>query len=158
MKKIKYIIRMIVFILLLPVLCIIAFEIFGIIVNHGATVFQKRELKKNLKQEFSDVRIIDDYSETGNTSGTGNHVDMLSVVVFQTNEEFMVVQDRLREIYDLDEWSFWIERIEELEQNHSEKGYTPSYYKHLDIPEDTSHCYLVFLCEAAPFKDNIEGH
>lgn len=73
MKKIKYIIRIIVFIFPLLIWGIIAF---GIIVNHGATVFQKRGLKKNLRQEFSDVKIIDDYSETG------NHVDMLSVVVF----------------------------------------------------------------------------
>lgn len=158
MKKIKYIIRSIFFVFFLLIFGVIAFEIFGMVVNHSATLFQKSELKKTLKQEFSDVKILDDYSKTGNTSGTGNHVDMLTVVVFQTDEEFSVIQDKLSGRYDLDEWSFYVKKIDEMEQDRKEDGYTPYYYEYLDIPEDTSHCYLVFLCERAPFEDNIQGH
>lgn len=88
-----------------------------------------------------------------------------SAAIFQKRElknnfrhEFAIIQERLSRIYDLDEWSFGVERIDEMEQNHSREGYTPSDYEHLGIPKDTSRCYLVYLYESAPFADNIMGY
>ncbi len=62
--------------LLLPVIIIavfILYEIFGMCVNHIATGRQTNKLQVNLEKEIPDIEIISVYSETGNTSGTGNH-------------------------------------------------------------------------------------
>ena len=71
--------------LVLPIILIIIFilyEIFGMCINRIATREQTNTLQMNLENEISDIEIISVYSETGNTSGTGNHVDCLSVIIF----------------------------------------------------------------------------
>ncbi len=64
----------------LPVLLIgifILYEIFGMGVNHFATWRQTERLRADLEEKIPGVEIVSVYSETGNTSGTGNHVDCL---------------------------------------------------------------------------------
>ena len=62
----------------------VLYEIFGMCINHIATKNQTNTLRTNLESEISDIEIISVYSETGNTSGTGNHVDCMSLIMFST--------------------------------------------------------------------------
>ena len=71
----------------LPIILIVIFvlyEIFGMCVNHMTTKKQTTTLQMHLESEIPDIKIISVYSETGNTSGTGNHVDCLSSIIFST--------------------------------------------------------------------------
>lgn len=123
-------------VLLLPFILILFFvlyEIFGMGVNHAATNKQTDKLLTNLESAISDIKIIDVYSETGNTSGTGNHVDCLSTVAFSTKLQKTEIEDKLSGYYEFDEWSCFVDETED--------GY-----------------YLFYLNTAAPFSDNIEGH
>lgn len=120
----------------LPVLLILAvilFEIFGMFVNHAATSRQTHKLQEQLTNEVPDIDIIDVYSETGNTSGTGNHVDCLSIVTFTTALDIGKIQEIMSKFYNFEEWYCFLER--------NDDG-SLSFY--LNTP--------------APFADNIEGH
>lgn len=123
--------------LLLPVVLaavLILYELFGMCVNHAATRRQTDTLKAHLQQELSDMEIKEVYSETGNTSGTGNHVDCLSTVLFSTAVPEEEVKSRLSQYYDFsDEWHCYLQKTSDTE-------------------------YLFYLNTAAPFADNIEGH
>lgn len=122
--------------LFLPVLLIVLFilyEIFGMCVNHMATGFQTDRLQKNLKTEIPDITIMEVYSETGNTSGTGNHVDCLSLITFSTKMQSAEIENSMSKYYPFDEWSCYV----------AEK-------------EDGN--YLFYLNTSAPFEGNIEGH
>lgn len=133
MKVLK---RSLIGIILVPFVLIalfILYEIVGMAVNHISSSQQTKKLINIIDTEFSSVKIIDTYTETGNTTGTSNHVDMLSVVTFTTETPLSEIQNKLGEYYERDE--FWIENMGE-----SENG------------------YLVYLRQAAPFWDNIEGH
>lgn len=163
----KNILLFIVFIItIIPIIIIIGFvffQIVGMAVNHYATDRQTEELISVVKETVADVDVWDSYSETGNTSGTGNHVDMLSVVVFQTKESEEEFKKNIEKnventISKVDEWGFYVESIEAIEKGKGENGWVPMYYDKLSLPEDKSGCYLVYLCNAAPFEDNIEGH
>lgn len=99
----------------------------------------------------------DTYSETGNTSGTGNHVDMLSVVLVKADTELSELENKLNESYPIDDWSFWIEETSTVKSQYDESGY-PSFYKVLAVPEEMQNTYIIYLCQSAPFADNIEGH
>ncbi len=107
---------------------IIVFEIVGYIANHVATNVQTKELRTVIMQEIDDANIIDEYSETGNTSGTGNHVDCLSRISFSSEKDHNTIAQIIDKNFD-----YW-----ELE---SENG-----------------IYVVTLNTSAPFSDNIEGH
>ncbi|MCI9626831.1 MAG: hypothetical protein HFI90_08610 [Clostridia bacterium] len=146
--------RIFIGIICIPVLMIL-FEIFGFIVNHIATNIQTAQLEKAILSELSMVEMIDTYSETGNTSGTGNHVDMLSVAVFKTEDTKTDIKNKLKNIYDFDdEFGCW---VEELKESHEHlNGF--SFWNKMDIPEDLDNCYMIYLNERAPFVDNIEGH
>ena len=52
----------------------------------------------NIMKSLQNVTVLDTYSETGNTSGTGNHVDMLSVVLFQTDDNVEQISEKLQVI------------------------------------------------------------
>ena len=65
----------------------VLYEIFGMYINHITTKEQTNTLRTNLESEISDIEIISVYSETGNTSGTGNHVDCFSLITFSTEME-----------------------------------------------------------------------
>lgn len=90
-------------------------------------------MKINLENEISDIEIINIYSETGNTSGTGNHVDCLSSITFSTKMQETEIKNCMSEYYVFDEWSCYI--------NKTDDGY-----------------YIICINTPAPFADNIEGH
>jgi hypothetical protein len=74
----------------IPILLIafwIVIEIVGVFANHAATDKQTRNLRNVIIHEIDDAQIIDEYSETGNTSGTGNHVDCLSRITFKSGKD-----------------------------------------------------------------------
>lgn len=132
----KWLKRFVVVILSLPITLVIVwgmYEIFGMCINHIATKEQTNTLRMNLENEISDIEIISVYSETGNTSGTGNHVDCLSSIMFSTKMQEMEIEDCLSEYYVFDEWSCYV--------NKTEDGY-----------------YTIYINTSAPFADNIEGH
>ncbi len=123
-------------VLLLPFICIISFilyEVFGMCINHIATELQTAELRSNLESVICDIQIISVSSETGNTSGTGNHVDCLSSITFSTQMQESEIKDSMAEYYELNEWSCYITKTEDG-------------------------LYLFYLNTSAPFADNIEGH
>ena len=120
----------------LPVILVIIFiihEIFGMCVNHIATRQQTDRLQINLEKEIPDIKIASVYSETGNTSGTGNHVDCLSMILFSTEMQEDEVKNCMAKYYEFDEWSCYVMET-----------------------EDGS--YLFYLNTSAPFENNIEGH
>ncbi len=123
-------------ILFLPILLIvffILFEIFGMCVNHMATKRQTDRLQTNLEKEISDLKIVEVYSETGNTSGTGNHVDCLSTITFSTYMQDVEINTSMSKYYDFDEWDCFVTKTEDGN-------------------------YLFYLNTSAPFRGNIEGH
>lgn len=120
----------------LPFLLIILFigyELFGLWINHLATKRQTHKLQANLETEIPDIQLIDVYSETGNTSGTGNHVDCLSVITFSTEMQEDELIDRMAKYYEFDLWSCLITKTEDGN-------------------------YVFYLNTSAPFANNIEGH
>ena len=154
--------RIFIGVLCLPFILIgafILFEIFGFAVNHVSTDIQTVRLKKSLLNELSEVKIVDIYSETGNTGPTGNHVDMLSVVIFKTDDTKADIENKLKDVYNLDdEWSCWIEDMATIKKHHDENKYIFSFCDKMQIPDDTENCYMIYLNNSAPFVDNIEGH
>lgn len=120
-------------VLCLPLVLIglfILYEAVGVAVNHAASARQTGELVQLLEAELPQVEIVDRCTETGNTSGTGNHVDMLSVVTFRTQAGISEIRRFLDRRYSPDEWA-----VEEFEDG-----------------------YRLSLTTSAPFADNIEGH
>ena len=123
-------------ILSLPIALIavwVLYEIFGMCINHIATKNQTNTLRTNLESEISDIEIISVYSETGNTSGTGNHVDCMSLIMFSTEMQETEIKDCMSKYYVFDEWSCYV--------NKTDDGY-----------------YIIYINTSAPFADNIEGH
>ncbi len=132
----KWLKRLGIAILALPIILLIIwglYEVFGMCANHRATEKQTGTLQTNLENEIPDIEIINVYSETGNTSGTGNHVDCLSSVTFSTKMQRSEIEDRLSEYYVFDNWGCSLDKTDD--------GY-----------------YVIELNTSAPFSDNIEGH
>ena len=132
----KWIKRLGLTILFLPVILIIAvvaFELFGMSMNHRSTDRQTTDMQTNLKNEVSDIKILDVYSETGNISGTGNHVECLSVITFSTEMKESEVRDRMSKYYTFDGWDCYINKIDE-------------------------NFYSFYQSTSAPFPNNLEGH
>ncbi len=132
----KWLKRLGIAILTLPIILLVIwglYEVFGMCINHIATQKQTNTLQTNLENEISDIEIVSVYSETGNTSGTGNHVDCLSSIVFSTEMQKTEIEDCLSEYYAFDEWYCYV--------NQTEDGY-----------------YIISVNTPAPFSDNIEGH
>ncbi len=120
----------------LPVLLLaffVFYEVFGMCVNHMSTRQQTDRLLENLEQEIPDLTVLTVHSETGNTSGTGNHVDCLSSVSFSSELQEPEIRSRLSKYYYFDEWSCYVAKTEDGN-------------------------YLFYLCTSAPFADNLEGH
>ena len=146
----KWIKRLAVVILALPIAIasiFVIYEIFGLCVNHIATKIQTDTLQANLESQISDIEIISVYSETGNTSGTGNHVDCLSYIVFSTSMKEDEIKDCISKYYDeLDEWHFFVSKTEELDK------------WNFSVPKAEDGYYIIYVNTSAPFADNIEGH
>ena len=123
-------------VLLLPVLLIglfVLYELFGFCANHAATRRQTDQLQANLEREIPDLEILEVYSETGNTSGTGNHVDCLSSITFSTGLTEAEIKSRLSAYYEYGEWTCFVEQTGER-------------------------TFRFYLNTSAPFPDNLEGH
>lgn len=120
----------------LPIALVIVwviYEIFGMCINHITTKKQTNRLRTNLESEISDIEIISIYSETGNASGTGNHVDCMSSIIFSTEIPETEIEDCMSKYYVFDEWSCYVDKTDD------------GYYK-------------IYINTSAPFADNIEGH
>lgn len=145
----------------IPILIILAFVVFEIVgagVNHYETKKQTNTLKENIISVVQDAEILNTYSETGNTSGTGNHVDMLSAVLIKTKAGSSGLQNKLSDYYPSDDdCSFWADTADSVISKYG-KSSLPSFYSELDVPKDMQDMYIVYLCRPAPFADNIEGH
>ena len=102
-------------------------EIFGIFANHAATDNQTKNLRNVIEQQIDDAKIIDEYSETGNTSGTGNHVDCLSRITFSSEKNEETVSKTLEENFE-----YWDLKFE-------------------------NGIYIVTLNTSAPFPDKSRG-
>ena len=92
-------------VLSLPVILVIVFilyEALGMFVNHNATRQQTDTLQTCLENEIPDIEIIHVYTETGNTSGTGNHVDCLSSITFSTGLKQYEIEEIMEDYYVLD--------------------------------------------------------
>lgn len=123
-------------IVVLPMILVVIFivyEYLGMCVNHIATKQQTSTLQRNLENEIPDIEIVSVYSETGNTSGTGNHVECLSSILFSTEMQETEIEDCLSEYYVFDDWDCYV--------NKTDDGY-----------------YIFCIITSAPFSDNIEGH
>ncbi len=131
---IKHLKRTFIIILLLPLILIFAyifFEIFGMCVNHISTANQTNKLQNFLEDNITDIELLEIHSETGNTSGMGNHVDRLSEITFSTEMQIDEINDILSGIYDNDDFI---------------------------LNKDENGNYKLKLCTFAPFWDNIEGY
>lgn len=108
-------------------------EAVGAGVNHYATKVQTDQLRDRLEEQVEDVVIMEVDSQTGNTSGTGNHVDCLSRITFRSAFSKDELMERLEEYYEFDPW-------------------------YCSITEAEDGCYVFGLLTSAPFPNNIEGH
>ena len=132
----KWIERFFIVIVLLPITLFtlfIGYEIFGMCINHLATQIQTNTLQQHLESEIPDVEIVSVYSETGNTSGTSNHVDCLSSIIFSTQIQESEIEARMSKYYTFNDWDCYI--------NQTDDGN-----------------YMFYVNTSAPFPDNIEGH
>lgn len=117
----------------LLIMLYLLYEGFGMCMNHNATKRQTERLQTNLETEIPDITIVNIYSETGNTSGTGNHVDCLSSVTFSTKMQISEIENRMSKYYELDNWGCYVKKTEDGN-------------------------YLFYINTSAPFPDNLEGH
>ena len=118
-------------ILALPLLLIAIFiliEIVGYVANNATTYKQTKELTSYIEKSIEDAGIVDAYSFTGNTTGTGNHVECESVVTFNSD----MPEDEVARIFD-------------------------KKYRYHDL-EKKDGSYVITVIGDAPFRDNIEGH
>ena len=120
-------------ILVIP-LFLILLEIFGIIINHASTGIQTNRLRRDIEDAFPNTEIISVESVTGNTTGTGNHVDCQTCITFTSDLSLSEVQDKLSKTYEWNDLRCYVNET------------------------DTRGEYLFFLRTTAPFPNNIEGH
>ena len=115
----------------IPVLLLALFvviEVVGSIANHAATNKQTNELTAYIEKSIEDASIIDTYSFSGNTSGTGNHVECESMITFNSD----MSEDDVNHIFEV-------------------------RYKYREL-EKKDGSYVITVYGDAPFPDNIEGH
>ncbi len=132
----KWLQRLGIVVILLPTILItifIIYEYFGMCINHLTTQKQTNTLQRNLENEISDLEIISVYSETGNTSGTSNHVDCLSSITFSTEMQETEIETCMSKYYTFNDWDCYV--------NQTDDGN-----------------YIFYINTSAPFRDNIEGH
>lgn len=158
MKTVKFILRGIFCLPIALIVLFVFFEIMGMVVNHIATAIQTNKLEDVVMNELSNAEILGVYSETGNTGAAGNHVDMLTIIVVQTDDDLASVERKLSDYYELDEWSFFMETMETVRRANEEYGSYQEIYDNLQLPEQLEHCYMIYMNCSAPFVDNIEGH
>ena len=147
--------------LMLPLVLVglfVLYEVVGMAVNHAAGARQTAELVRLLERELPQTEILDRLTETGNTSGTGNHVDMLSAVLFRAEAEREDIELVLQTYDSLDEWSFWAEPMTKVQTNRENHPGVYPFLEKMALPENLEHCWLLYRNVSAPFVNNIEGH
>ena len=133
MKQLK---KLLLAALLLPVLLLagcVAWEVYGMCANHAATARQTQQLQAELARSIDDFGLIGVDSETGNLSGTGNHVECASRITFSTGLTEAEIADVMAE-YCAARCAGW------------------------DIGQTKDGAYWFSMNTSAPFPDNIEGH
>lgn len=161
MKRVK---RVLIGMICLPLILIvlwILYEAFGMAVNHISGNQQTKNLIQEIETGSSSVKIIDSYTKTGNTTGTSNHVDMLSVVVFTTEDPLDEIENKMARYYESKESGsidFWIGDIKEFKSIKEERGFLYIDLNHLDVADPEGNGYILYMNTGAPFRDNIEGH
>lgn len=118
--------------MLLPAGCV-AWEVYGMCANHAATARQTQQLQAELARCIDDFGLIGADSETGNLSGTGNHVECASRVTFSTGLTRDEIADAMAE-------------------------YCAARHADWDIGQTEDGAYWFYMSASAPFPDNIEGH
>lgn len=124
----------------------ILWEIVGIICNNIAGEMQTSDLK-GLCKDIGTVADTDTF--VGNT-GNGNHVDLVSTLLIESDKSEEEMGSRLEEEYDY----VSVYELGKLIENDSHK------LDELEIPEnwEDSNYYVVYVFQSAPFSDNIMGH
>lgn len=153
--------RLLIVLLALPAILVglfVLYEVMGMAVNHTASAYQTKNAIKLLNTELSSVEIIDSYTETGNTSGTGNHVDMLTAIIFKTDASLPEIEGLIDQNYGLNEWYCWVEELEKVVAFWEKDPNFHPYVSEMEVPDDLRHTYLLYINNSAPFVDNIEGH
>ena len=113
---------------LLLIALYIVMEIVGYVANHATTYMQTKGLTAYIEKSIEDVSIAEVYSFTGNTTGTGNHVECESKVTFNSG----LSEDEVSQVFE------------------------KKYKEHVLEKKDGS--YVITVYGDAPFRDNIEGH
>jgi len=153
-RVLKWIVRLPVLLMALVVL----YEVVGLAVNHAASAQQTRDIVRTLRAGLSQVEIVDRYTETGNTAGTGNHVDMLSAVILRTESGWEEIIKVCQKYDGLDEWSFWVKPMAQVSAAREEHPYLYPFLERVAVPEDFEDTWLLYMNTDAPFPNNIEGH
>ena len=122
--------KIVIGVLLIPII----YELAGIAVNQASTSIQTSKLRKEIVEVIPNTEIISAKSQTGNTTGTGNHVDCLSLVTFSYDLSLSEVQDKLDDTYEWNDLSCYVSETDKTGE------------------------YLFYLRKRAPFADNIMGH
>lgn len=123
---------------------IIGWELFGMAVNNVEGHWQTEQLINEISNVGNEAEILDTYTFVGNSSGTGNHCDLVSAVLVRT-EQYADLNYYVKfgRIYPLSEMP---------------EHFYARWSKKLDFPEENANCYLVIEINSAPFADNIMGH
>lgn len=124
----------------------IGYELFGIVINNIYGQIHTGDMLMVLSNN-SDVVVLDTYTFVGNSSGTGNHCDLLTAAVVRND-----TGDIYSFYYATDKCADYIFSLSELGESYQE------WSEKLDFPEDETNCYLLVKIDIAPFKDNIQGH
>ena len=134
----------------------VGYEVVGIIANEHAADKQEKALVGIL--ESSDADILDSYTFVGNSSGTGNHVDLLTLFIVRA-EDISVIEEVLEGAYE-ETAAFPLEYFAVIPLSQVTNSYDPyaRFVEEMAMPEDMENCYLVSYCNSAPFSDNIVGH
>ena len=143
-------------IIIAVILLFAGYEILGIFVNQHAADKQEKALVGIM--DASDTELLDHYTFVGNSGGTGNHVDLLTLMIVKA-EEKGVIEKTLEEAYE-ETGTFPLEYFTVTPLSLSKDSYDPyaRFVDEMTIPEDMENCYLISYCNSAPFVDNIMGH
>lgn len=134
---------------LVAVILWILWEIIGAVGNQIAANQFTKEYSQYVLDTVPKTEILGTYTFAGNTSGTGNHCELKTVLVIRTETEHP--EDLLEFDYSMTDWIKPVEEAREWEINIMNK---------MDLPDDldTADCYYINVIKSAPFPDNITGH
>lgn len=132
----------------------IGFELVGMMVNSLAASKQTRQIQRNLQDAWQNVTIIDTYSETG--KGTGNYVEMTSVIAFKVDEDLDEIIEKMSGGYEFNATDCWICELDVVIAYHEKNSGCYYFLDDMELPEDTEHCFIFVRNQPAPFADNIK--